>query len=159
MERETCRGNCLHVASLVMWLTHRPIQAHEPRPPPTPGWEMSNTIIVSLQASYGSGHAPPKLSISNNIAYIIHVYILWRPWRVKRSKYFANFLALMKNNPGHEDQGFCLGSSWENRAWNPGSDLCPHLLAFKVTPHKKGNSWEMRPICREMQYPNFAQVV
>lgn len=44
------------------------------------------------------------------------------------------------------------------QSWNPGSDLCPHLLAFKVAPCKKDNSREMSPFCPEIQYPNAVQV-
>ena len=44
-------------------------------------------------------------------------------------------------DPGHHQdlklRGFCLGSRQENRAWDPGSDLCPRLLAFQAVPRKR----------------------
>lgn len=70
-------------------------------------------------------------------------------------KPFVNaFLAWRKTTGDSKIRDFCLEFCPEkkNRAWNPGSDLCPHLLAFKVAPREKDNSGGTSPLCPEIQY-------
>lgn len=51
--------------------------------------------------------------------------------------HLSSFLVLMKTTQDLKLRGFCLRSRQENRAWDPGSDLCPRLLAFQAAPRKR----------------------